>query len=482
MATAVGFAHASGPFEGAPDPASLGPIEPVHVEDVDAFRARMEAKGARARALREERERAARSQAVAAARLARDPAAAAPPAERAERPAPVVDVEPSSPALVVEPSAAPAAGSGVSVGVERDRWIVEAYEAGSVVPAIAQALGASTATVYRALRRAGVVMRDDRATNSGGRPKAPEADPPDLVAAVVAAYGGGASLQEVAAQVPGVGSVKHASNLLTRHGVTLRPARSEPVVTPEQLEQMRQLRAEGLSQQEIGERVGISQNTVSKWLRGLRTHKPPEPPKPAKAARPPRVVPQRAPAPVVDVQALTAEAVAAYAAGETIGAIATRLHRAASTVRGWLVDAGVQIRPPGRRPTTPARIAAAAAPAEPARRDPAPSRPAPLSTPPEPDPVPAPDAEPLAPAAAAPPAPAPAPLPWPALADATALADLNGELVRIVGAVVDAVDELDQVGGLIASARMRLRTARTAATHLLASLPVPTPTTGVHDA
>jgi DNA-binding CsgD family transcriptional regulator len=47
--------------------------------------------------------------------------------------------------------------------------IVKAYAAGASIPQVADQLGCATATVRRRLISAGVILRDDRHTNSGGR-------------------------------------------------------------------------------------------------------------------------------------------------------------------------------------------------------------------------------------------------------------------------------------------------------------------------
>ncbi|WP_108723834.1 DUF4406 domain-containing protein [Cellulomonas timonensis] len=162
--------------------------------------------------------------------------------------------------------------SGVAVGgAGRTRMIdaaeravvVAAYNAGDTVPAIAARQGRTASGVRKALRAAGVEMRDDRA----GRTVRPKVDDPALVEAVTAAYTGGLTIEQVAETVEGVGTAKHARGILVRAGVAIRPAAHISTTPPEVLDEVLRLKAEGLSDAAIGEQVGYSQPTVSRWLR-----------------------------------------------------------------------------------------------------------------------------------------------------------------------------------------------------------------------
>jgi len=268
--------------------------------------------------------------------------------------------------------------------------LVAAYEAGESVPMIAERLGHARSTVRRALRSAGVVMRDDRANNSGGHPKRATDDDPALAALVVDAYAQGASLEGVVAGVPGATSTKLVSNPLRRHGVQLRPPASTPYrLTPKLLDEMADWEQRGFSHHAIAQRFGFSQTYVSRKLRAHR----------------------EGPAPLAHGDRVPVVAMAA----------------------------------PDPSPALP--------PA-------APSAPAPLSTPP--------------PAVPDPPAvPVPDELP--------AVADFNAALVGMVDDLLASTDRLEAAADLLDETRARLAHARRAATDLLALLPIPAHTQGVPD-
>lgn len=141
--------------------------------------------------------------------------------------------------------------------------VVAAYNAGDTVPAIAARQGRTASGIRKALRVAGVEMRDDRA----GRTVRPKVDDPALVEAVTAAYTGGLTIEQVAETVEGVGTAKHARGILVRAGVAIRPAAHISTTPAEVLDEVLRLKAEGLSDAAIGEQVGYSQPTVSRWLR-----------------------------------------------------------------------------------------------------------------------------------------------------------------------------------------------------------------------
>jgi hypothetical protein len=157
------------------------------------------------------------------------------------------------------------------VDADERTQIAQAYQAGESAPTIAARHGRNPATIRAALRAADVELRDDRSTRSGGTRKTAADDPPDLVEAVVTAYRAGATLAQIAHDVTGVGSPKHASGLLTRAGVTLRPPRSVTSLTDTLLEEVKAASRAGESQAQISARLGVAQTTVSRWLRGVRT-------------------------------------------------------------------------------------------------------------------------------------------------------------------------------------------------------------------
>ncbi len=96
--------------------------------------------------------------------------------------------------------------------------IVRAYTSGATIPAIAAQLGCGPATVRRRLIRAGVTMRDDRHTNSGGRNQIPD----QTVQAAIELYQTGLTGKQVAHRL-GIGQTT-VGRILREHGVTLRTA------------------------------------------------------------------------------------------------------------------------------------------------------------------------------------------------------------------------------------------------------------------
>lgn len=112
--------------------------------------------------------------------------------------------------------------------------VCEAYVSGMSPPQIAKRFGCEPATVRRALRGAGVRLRDDRATYSGSQPFE---NTPEQVEHVVAAYASGLSIIATGKRV-GI-AAKRVRRILQEQGVQIRPAaharaaRSEPVPEPE---------------------------------------------------------------------------------------------------------------------------------------------------------------------------------------------------------------------------------------------------------
>jgi len=279
--------------------------------------------------------------------------------------------------------------------------------------------------------------------------------------------------------------------------------------------------------QELGHRFDLSHEMVRRILhqQGVQLspkghHRTPSQAAPASVPAPPAsapavVVPKPAPpasrpaAPNPDSRDRLA-AVTAYVAGDSMAEIAARTHRSAGTVRGWLVDAGVQLRARGGYVLVPGRdeqivaaftgpehpstrdlaqrfgvgesrigqilrdhgVSAAQPdrPRSPARRDPAPSVPAPLSTPApdEPD-APTQDPAPVEPAAVEPLPPADAaPVSTTAPAPRTELTALLPDDVR--RAIHDVVAGLmDAAAGLAGAAKGMARLEAYAALYLPAT-------------
>lgn len=98
---------------------------------------------------------------------------------------------------------------------------------------------------------------------------------------------------------------------------------------------------------------------------------------PGLVEEPPAVRPVPSPPPSREVDPLEHDrlaAVTAYVSGDAIRDVCARLHRGEKTVRGWLVDAGVTIRPKGNRVGANAKrdaaiVAAYTAPDEPTTTD-----------------------------------------------------------------------------------------------------------------
>ena len=97
--------------------------------------------------------------------------------------------------------------------------VCEAYVAGMSPPQIAKKFGCEPATVRRALRGAGVKLRDDRATYSGSQPFPTS---PEQVEEVVAAYASGLSIIQTGKKV-GI-AAKRVRRVLEEQGVPIRPA------------------------------------------------------------------------------------------------------------------------------------------------------------------------------------------------------------------------------------------------------------------
>lgn len=92
------------------------------------------------------------------------------------------------------------------------------YAAGATIPKLARTHGAATATIRRNLIAAGVTLRDDRKTSSGGQNRIPD----DVAARIVAAYATARSASDVARDLDMPAST--VNHVLHREGIPVRPA------------------------------------------------------------------------------------------------------------------------------------------------------------------------------------------------------------------------------------------------------------------
>lgn len=105
--------------------------------------------------------------------------------------------------------------------------VIEAYTGGQTKRSIAEAIGVGEVTVRRALLKAGIELRDDRARNTGGRPARFPLD----IDAVTEAYAGGQTIHDIAEAL--TSSYKTVRTALLATGVVLRDDRSrERSTTP----------------------------------------------------------------------------------------------------------------------------------------------------------------------------------------------------------------------------------------------------------
>jgi len=197
------------------------------------------------------------------------------------------------------------------------REIVEAYESGDSIAAIAQATGPDPSIISRILTDAGVTIR-----SSGAGPVEAE-----LAARVLSAYADGNSMETVAGE--NGCSVPVVRKILTDAGVPVRNSTAGSVArarknTPEIIAAY----TSGETVTTIVARTGHNRQTVRRILTAagitLRSERPV-----TSAAR----AQQDAP-----------EIVAAYTSGETVAAIAARTGHPAATISRILTAAGVPVR------------------------------------------------------------------------------------------------------------------------------------------
>lgn len=135
--------------------------------------------------------------------------------------------------------------------------VVRRYQDGETPPQIGRALGHTAGTIRKALDRAGVERRDDRATASGSQPKHYD---PQLVARVRALYTLHKLTQAEVAEAIG-SSTKVVQNIMARHGIEARPAASvvgHPGTKADRAKPLKQLMTES----------GITSAQVRAWARG----------------------------------------------------------------------------------------------------------------------------------------------------------------------------------------------------------------------
>lgn len=138
--------------------------------------------------------------------------------------APATDAAPAAPEAPAAPTPAPKPApprsriAGGSAGVDA-AGIVQDYLDGASVPEIARARSHATSTVRRVLKSTpGVVLRDDRATRSGSKPKQ---DVPEVVAAVRRLYVDEELTQEQVGDRLGL-SAKAVQGIMARAGIEAR--------------------------------------------------------------------------------------------------------------------------------------------------------------------------------------------------------------------------------------------------------------------
>ena len=269
------------PSSGGHSPVPIEP--PAPVDDLEAWRARMEAKRGHGGVVHRipvvappEAPPAQSSQPAPTPAPAPAPTPAPSPRRAPSAPAPLStppdtapDLTPQVPESPLAPAAAvtPRRRAMRRAEIKRHEAVITEYLAGATIPALAETYGHSTSTIRRWLLDADVVLRDDRATRSGGKPKTTGDDDPELRAAAISEYEAGATLEQVAAAHDV--TPKIVSGILRRAGVQLRPAASVEQVSAETIEQIRVLYVEeGLSQSQVAQRLGLpSQAAVSKIMR-----------------------------------------------------------------------------------------------------------------------------------------------------------------------------------------------------------------------
>lgn len=212
------------------------------------------------------------------------------------------------------------------------------------IPEIARRRGHSPATVRRLLKATpGVVMRDDRATHSGGQNVAAEHDDPQVVETVRRLYVDEGMTQAQVAQEARL-TLKVVQRIMRDHDIPARPAAhvSKSATTngtgrkktpPELVRQIRTLYEgpERLTQRDIGHRLGIPQTTVSRLMRrngiGTATRTAPSPKPGTPAPSTPDTATPTAAAALATIQdaALAAVAEAHEPVGEFLGALESAL-------------------------------------------------------------------------------------------------------------------------------------------------------------
>ena len=140
--------------------------------------------------------------------------------------------------------------------------IVARYEAGANGPDVARSLGLGVTTVYRALKEAGI---DPAAQMRTGNRTGNRRFSNEVELQIVADYQAGASRKKIAEQYGG--NEITVTNILKRHGVPRRPrGGAARVFSDEEIAGMVKLYADGLSQEDIGRKLGLNQSQVSLQL------------------------------------------------------------------------------------------------------------------------------------------------------------------------------------------------------------------------
>lgn len=189
-----------------------------------------------------------------------------------------------------------------------DGRIIELYQAGQRVEAIASEVGCATGSVYRVLRRNKVALRDiDEAR-------------------IIQLYQEGVALGDIASTTKA--SLTSINRVLARNDVPRRQGR-----LADRQEQIVELYKAGVTIPEIERQVGCGRSSVWRAIR--------------RADVPRRREAKERPVPLAR---RTDEIVAAYESGRSMDDIGAEFDASGSAIRNVLLRRGVKIRTPARRP------------------------------------------------------------------------------------------------------------------------------------
>lgn len=150
-----------------------------------------------------------------------------------------------------------------SLGVAKHDLIVRLYRDGLSGPEISDRLGVSITTVYRYIGRAGIKpskLVEDKKRKGQGKFH------PEVEAEIAERYGNGECSPALAKEFGC--HTKTITNIVKRNGVDVRkPGGTEKTVGDEDVDRMVELYSGGISQEKIGDEIGVSQPIVSRYLR-----------------------------------------------------------------------------------------------------------------------------------------------------------------------------------------------------------------------